>query len=284
LQTATQALRNAGQIEQGLPNDTEGHVDQLVATLLDAPIKYLQKLWATTTVSGEGLCKPLKDLQTAYPFNARSTREITLPEFNDFFQPGKGKLSQFIAAQKNNLSPQGNSFVRALGSTTPVGPNFLRTLNELYAIQLAVYPNNATDPHFEYSVTARLPDAGGFKSEKLAFDGQEWTITGSGGTRKFIWPGTTLQGATLSLNSGSDLEVARYPGLWAVAHFLSAPTYKWQPATNGYTIQGPLIGPTGQPMMSNGKIIEVRFDVDFKGVPLFQAGFLSGYSCPAMSK
>jgi hypothetical protein len=28
----------------------------------------------------------------------------------------------------------------------------------------------------------------------------------------------------------------------------------------------------------------VRFDVDLKGVPFFQEGFLSGYSCSAMSK
>jgi type VI secretion system protein ImpL len=282
LQTAAQALRSAGQIEQGLPNDTEGHVDKTVSALLDEPIKSLQKLWVTTTVGGEGLCKPLKDLETAFPFNAHSTREITLPEFNDFFQPGKGKLSQFIVTQKNNLSPQGTTFVRALGSTTPIGPNFLRTLNELYTIQLAMYPGNATDPHFEYLVTAHLPDAGGFKSEKLTFDGQEWLISGSGGTRKFIWPGATLQGATLSLNSGADLEVARYQGLWAVAHFLSA--YSWQASGSGYIIQGRLIGPTGQPFTSNGQPVEVRFDVDFKGVPLFQAGFLSGYSCPAMSK
>lgn len=282
LQTATQALRNAGQIEQGLPNDTEGHVDKTVSALLDEPIKSLQKLWATTTVGGEGLCKPLKDLQTAYPFNARSTREITLAEFNDYFQPVKGKFSQFLISQKANLSLQGTTYVRALGSTTPVGSNFLRTLNELYSIQLAVYPNNAADPRFEYSVTAHLPDAGGFKSEKVAFDGQEWTITGNGGTRKFIWPGTISQVATLTLNNGGDLEVAHYQGLWSVAHFLSA--YTWHASGSGYIIQGPLIGPTGQAIRSNDKPVEVRFDVDVKGVPFFQAGFLSGYSCPAMSK
>jgi hypothetical protein len=85
------------------------------------------------------------------------------------------------------------------------------------------------------------------------------------------------------LNSGGgDLEVARNQGVWAVSHFLSG--YKWQPSGTGYIIQGPLIGPTGQPIMSNGKPVEVRFDVDFKGVPFFQAGFLSGYSCSSMSK
>lgn len=281
-QTVSQAHLAAAQLAQGLPTDPEGRVDQTVGALLDEPIKGLQKIWIATGGSGEGLCKPLKDLQTAYPFNARSSRDITLAEFNDFFQPVKGKLSQFLAAQKNNLSLQGATYVRALGTQTPVGSNFLRTLNELYAIQLAVYPGNATDPRFEYSVTGHLPDAGGFKSEKLMFDGQEWIISGSGGTKKFIWPGTTLQGAALSLNSGTDLEVARYPGVWAVAHFLSA--YKWQPSGSGYIIQGPLIGPTGQPIMSNNKPVEVRFDIDFKGAPFFQAGFLSGYTCSAMSK
>ncbi len=282
-QTVSQAHLAAAQLAQGLPTDPDGHVDQTVGTLLDEPIKGLQRIWITAGGSGEGLCKPFNDIKTAYPFNARSSREITLAEFNDIFQPGKGKLSQFIAAQKNVLSPQGNTFIRALGSTTQVGPNFLRTLNELYAIQLAIYPNNATDPHFEYNVTGHLPDAGGFKSEKLAFDGQEWTITSSGGTRKFIWPGTIVQGATLNLNNGGgDLELQSATGLWAVAHFFGG--YNWQPSGNGFTIQGPLHGPTGQPIMSNGKPVEVRFDVEFKGVPLFQAGFLSGYTCSSMSK
>src|SRR5690348_4383787 len=283
LQTATQAHLAAAQIAQGLPNDTDGHVDNTVGDLLDEPIKALQKLWATQGGSGEGLCGPLKALQTAYPFNAHASREITLAEFNEFFQPGKGKLSQFLASQKNNLSLQGTTYVRALGTPTQVGHNFLRTLNELYAIQLAAYPNNAAEPHFDYSITARLPEAGGFKSEKLSFDGQEWTISGNGGTKRFVWPGAIVQGASLSLNSGGgDLEVARNQGVWAVSHFLSG--YKWQPSGNGYIIQGPLIGPTGQPIMSNGKPVEVRFDVDFKGVPFFQAGFLSGYSCSSMSK
>jgi serine/threonine protein kinase len=231
---------------------------------------------------GGGLCAAVRALETAYPFNAHSTREITLPEFNEFFQPTKGKLATFLAGQKSNLSLQGTTYVKALGSQTLVGGTFLRTLNELYAIQMAVYPGGATDPRFEYSVTAHLPAAGGFKSGNLTFDGQEWNISGSGGTRKFVWPGATVQGASLSLNSGTDLEVAHYQGLWAVARFLSA--YSWQASENSFIIQGPLIGPTGQSFTSNGKTVEVRFDVDFKGVPFFQGGFLSGYSCGPMNK
>ncbi|HKV24475.1 MAG TPA: ImcF-related family protein [Candidatus Acidoferrum sp.] len=281
LQTATQASLSAAQIAQGLPNDTEGHVDQTVGNLLEEPIKDLQRLWAGGGGgSAEGLCKSFRALQTAYPFNGRTSREISLPEFNAFFQPAKGQLSQYLAGQKSTLSLQGTTWVRSLDTTTPVGPRYLRFINALYAIQVAVYPNGASDPRFEYSVSARLPDAGGFKSEKLAFDGQEWTITGGGGTKRFTWPGAVVQGATLSLNSGGgDLELQRASGLWAVAHFFGG--YKWQPSGNGYIIQGPLHGPTGQPIMSNNKPVEVRFDVDLKGVPFFQEGYMDGLSCPA---
>ncbi len=283
LQTAGQAQRAAGQIEQGLPNDSEGHLDQTVALLLDQPIKYLQRLWAAGPPNPDALCKPLRGLQTAYPFNAHSSREITIPEFNAFFQPGSGTLSQFIAAQKSNLSLQGAAYIPSLGTQAKIGPNFLRTLNELYAMQQAVYPNNAASPRFEYTVTAHLPDAGGFTVEKLAFDGQELTIRANGATQKFVWPGPNAQGASLNLSTGGpDIEYQSEKGPWAVARFFAV--YKWQFSSGKYTIQGPLPGPGGQPARVNGKEIDLRFDVDFKGVPFFQAGFLSGYSCSAMSK
>jgi type VI secretion system protein ImpL len=278
-----QAQRNAGQIEQGLSNDPGGHVDQRVSALLDAPIKALQALWSGGGEPTGALCTSLKAIETAYPFNAHSTREITLSEFNAFFQPVKGTLSQFITSQKNNLSLQGTAFIPSLETQAKIGPNFLRTLNELYAIQQAVYPNNATDPRFEYSVTAHLPDAGGFTNEKLAFDGQELTIRANGATQKFIWPGPNAQGATLTLSTGGpDIEYQSEKGPWAVARFFAV--YKWQFSSGKYTIQGPLPGPGGQPARVNGKEIDLRFDVDFKGIPLLQAGFLSGYGCPAMSK
>ena len=283
-QAIQNAQRNAGQIELGLPNDPEGRIDQRVSFLLDAPIKSLQALWATSAgAGGGGLCSSLKTLQTAYPFNAHSIREITLPEFNAFFQPAKGTLSQFIVSQKSNLSLQGTSFIQALGSQVKIGPTFLRTLNALYAIQLAVYPNGGDNPRYEYSVTARLPDAGGFTTEKLDFDGQQLTIRSNGATQKFIWPGPNAQGAVLTLSTGGpDIQYQSEQGLWAVARFFAA--YRWQTSTAKYAIQGPLPGPGGQVAKVNGKEIDLRFDVDFKGIPLFQPGFLSGYSCSAMSK
>jgi type VI secretion system protein ImpL len=280
VEPAKQALNAATQIKQVLTPDSEGHVDDTVYALLQKPIIPLQE--TKPPPPPDLVCGPLKVLLTAYPFNAHSTRDITLDEFNLFFQPKTGVLWKAIDAHKNDLSLQGTQYVRALGSTATIGPNFLRTLNELYAIQIAVYPNGA-DPHFEYSVTAHLPEVGGFKSEKLSFDGQEKTITGSGGTQRFIWPGAVTKGAALSLTSGdSELQVATYQGLWAVSHFFAG--YNWQSSSTGYIIQGPLTGPTGQPIISNGRRVEVRFDVDFKGVPLFQAGFLSGYACSSMSK
>jgi type VI secretion system protein ImpL len=281
VEPAKQALNAATQIKQVLTPDSEGHVDDTVYALLQKPIIPLQEA-PKPGREPDPICGPFKALQSAYPFNVHSTRDITLDEFNLFFLPKTGVLSKAIDAHKNDLSLQGTNYVHALGSTTPIGPIFLRTLNVLYAIQLAVYPNGATNPRYEYSITAHLPDVGVFKTESLSFDGQTWVISGSGGTRKFVWPGNA-QGATLSMDSGGgDIGYQSANGLWAVAHFLQV--YKWQSSSNGYTIQGPLPGPGGQPATVGGKEVNLRFDVDFRGVPLFQAGFLSTYACSSMSK
>ena len=291
---ATQARISAKQTEQKLTNDTEAHLDVTVSDLLDAPIKSVDPLLATQSADdGGGVCKTFKALQAGYPFNAHSSRDITLEEFNGVFQPGAGTLSQFVAAHKNDLSPQGTQYVHALTSNVNIGPNFLRTLNQLYAIQLAVYPNGAKEPHFEYSISARIPEVGSWKSEKLSIDGQTWSVPEKGGTQRFVWPGAVTQGASLTLNPGNqDIEVAKYPSpgypaLWSVAHFFNAATYKWQqPSSNStvYIVQGPLIGLTGQPMQVGGQQVIVRFDVDLRGVPFFQAGYLSNFACPAMNR
>lgn len=291
---ATQARITAKQLEQSLTNDTEAHLDATVSELLDAPIKSLDPLLAAQSADdGGGVCKTFKALQAGYPFSAHSARDITLEEFNGVFQPGAGTLSQFIAAHKSDLSLQGTQYVHALTSNVNIGPIFLRALNALYAVQLAVYPNGAKEPHFEYTITARIPEVGSWKSEKLSIDGQTWSVPEKGGTQRFVWPGAVTQGASLTLNPGNqDIEVAKYPSpgfpaLWSVAHFFNAATYKWQqPSSNStvYIIQGPLIGLTGQPMQVNGQQVIVRFDVDLRGVPFFQAGYLSNFACPAMNK
>jgi type VI protein secretion system component VasK len=291
---ATQARISAKQTEQMLTNDTEAHLDVTVSELLDAPIKYLDPLLAAQGGDdGGGVCKTFKAVQVGYPFNERSSRDITLEEFNGVFQPGSGTLSQFIGAHKSDLSLQGTQYVHALTSNVNIGPIFLRTLNQLYAIQLAVYPGGAKEPHFEYTISARIPEVGNWKNEKLSIDGQTWSVPEKGGTQKFVWPGAVTQGVSLTLNPGNqDIEVAKYPGpgfpaLWSVAHFLNAATYKWQqPTANSavYIIQGPLHGLFDQPMQVNGQQVIVRFDVDLRGVPFFKAGYLSNFGCPAMNK
>jgi type VI protein secretion system component VasK len=147
-------------------------------------------------------------------------------------------------------------------------------------IQRQVYPNNSPVPRFEYTVFAHLPELGGYKSEKLLFDGQTLEVGETGKSAKFSWPATGTPGAVLSLSIGAgDIDQQTEQGTWAVARFFS--NYRWTAGENGYRIEGPLRGPTGQPQTVNGKVITIRFDVDFSGVPLFEAGYLSALSCPA---
>jgi len=83
----------------------------------------------------------------------------------------------------------------------------------------------------------------------------------------------------LNLSAGSvNLDAESEQGQWAVARFFAV--YKWVPMGGTYRIEGALLGPSRQPMTSNGKPVTVRFEVDFRGVPLFEVGYLSGFSCP----
>ena len=68
----------------------------------------------------------------------------------------------------------------------------------MYRVQQAFYTNNSMEPHFEYTVTAYRPEVAGFKSEKLNLDGQELTVTGNSGTKRFTWPSTSTRVATLA--------------------------------------------------------------------------------------
>ena len=278
----TQALGAADQVAVvGFTIDPAGHVDERTKDFLESPVKLLQKSWQKGPLSTAELCKAFAPLRAGFPFNAHATRDATLAEFNGFFQPATGMLSQFLAMAKGAVVLQGPVYVHAPGSPATVGANFLRFINSMNNIQQLVYPNNSPTPHFEYTVLAHLPELGGYKSEKLIFDGQALEVGESGQSGKFYWPGTSTPGAVLSLNSGgADINQQIEQGSWAVARFFSA--YKWSAEENGYRIEGPLRGPTGQPQtLSDGRIVTIRFDVDFKGVPLFQPGYLSGFSCPA---
>jgi type VI secretion system protein ImpL len=276
---ATQALVTADQIAQGFTIDPDGHMDATVRNLLESPIKALQRSLQISGGSTTEMCRTFNTLRSAYPFNSRSSREASLAEFNAFFAPNSGMFSQFLASQRNAVTLQGSTWIRTPSGTVPVGAGFLHFVNQMYAIQQAVYPNNATEPHYEYSVTAHLPAVGGYSHEKLIFDGQELSVSGSGSTKKFIWPGS-VQGAVLNLSAGSvNLDAQTAQGQWAVARFFSV--YRWTPMGNTYRIEGALLGPGGQPITASGKPVTVRFEVDFRGVPLFEAGYLSGFSCPA---
>ena len=276
---ATQALVTADQIAQGFTIDPEGHLDSTVRGLLEAPIKTLQHSLQATGGSTSEMCKAFNLLRGAYPFNAHATREATLADFNAFFAPNSGMFSQFVASQKNAISLQGATWIKSPSAPVPVGAGFLRFVNQMYTIQQAVYPNGATDPHYEYNVTAHLPDVGGYSKEKLVFDGQELEVTGKGGSKKFTWPGP-VQGAVLNLSAGSvNLDAQTAQGQWAVARFFSV--YKWNSSGGTSHIEGALLGPGGQPITSSGKPVTVKFEVDFRGAPLFETGYLSGFSCPA---
>jgi type VI protein secretion system component VasK len=103
---------------------------------------------------------------------------------------------------------------------------------------------------------------------------------GGGQPQQVVWPndgsGAYLYGA---IGGGNVLELVRYTGTWAAFRFFASASqvpdsgsglYEWRPTTSG------------QPLVVNGKVVIVRYNLDHgANPPILKSGYLATLSCPA---
>src|SRR5215469_16349209 len=201
-------------------------------------------------------CLALNSLSSKYPFKTDSTQEATLEEFDRFFRPGTGVLSQEIA----NGGSQGSS--RA---------NLLRLAQ---SIQRVLYPKASSVLQFQFTVTKTVP--AGMKSAQLNLDGI--MLKGEEGapkTQGFTWPGKAHEA---ELRFGDSKYYGPFDGPWAVFRLFG--NYNWSAGRGGSHLESPpLKSPQGATFKDT---LELKAE---GGVPLFRRGYLSQLRCtPSSSK
>jgi type VI protein secretion system component VasK len=190
-----------------------------------------------------------------YPFTAEASEDATFEEFEDFFRPGTGMLSQEIASGGAKGSSRAG----------------LLKLGE--SIQKSLYPPGATTPQFHFSVTATVPQ--GLKSGKLNLDGFELPLVESSPkTQIFEWPG---QKREAELQVGGSKYYGPFAGPWAVFRLLGS--YNWSATRGGYHLESPPLNPPG-----GGVPFKDSLDVRTEGVPLFRRGYLAQLRCAASAQ
>jgi type VI secretion system protein ImpL len=285
LASTTTAKANANQAALGFRGDTQGQVSSATRAIILAPIenseRLLQRLGPLDLNNqGKGLCSQISLLKRKYPFNPSSAEDASLQELAAVFHPQQGSLWALYAGNLQELLiEQGGHYAAKPGGSIQLNPAFVGFFNQAAAISRAFYPEGATEPRFVYTVTPQPIDT--LSRLQLRIDGQLLSSgEGGGKPQQVLWPndgsGSFLYGA---IGGGNVIEVVRYTGPWSVFRFFASasripPTgsgdYEWRPTTSG------------QPMVVNGKVVIVRYNLNHgANPPILKPGYLSTLSCPA---
>jgi len=284
LAATTTAKANANQVALNFRGDTEGQVSSATREIVLAPIenseRLLQRLGPLDLNNqGKGLCTQISQLKRKYPFNPSAAQDATLQELAAIFHPQQGSLWALYAGNlKDLLVEQGGRFVAKPGGSIQLNPAFVAFFNQAAGISRAFYPEGANEPRFVYTVTPQPIDT--LSRLQLRLDG-ELLSSGEGGGKpqQILWPndgsGAYLYGA---IGGGNVIEVVRYTGPWAVFRFFASASrvpdsgsgdYEWRPTTSG------------QPMVVNGKVVIVRYNLNHgSNPPILKSGYLTTLSCP----
>jgi type VI protein secretion system component VasK len=113
--------------------------------------------------SAEDLCHSLHGLRDKYPFNERAPQEASIQDLNAVFAPVTGSLAQFVHTLDVSrvYELKGREWVPNPAFPATFSQPFLGTLNSLQQFSDELYPDEATSPHFEYSLelngTGKMP-------------------------------------------------------------------------------------------------------------------------------
>lgn len=219
---AVSAHGAVSQAAQAFNIDPQGHVEQVVIALMQAPINSVEEAVrgqrpAQANGGGKGFCSGFSALMTKFPFASSSTVEATPADVAAVFQPGSGSLWQFYdATLKPLLIPQGTTYVPAPTAPIKLNPAFVHFFNQAAALSGTFYPAGSTSPSLSF--TAHILPSKGIQSVTLAVDAQR--LSGADISKQFTWSAQTAQQAQILANYGSGSLPLQFNGTWAIFHLI----------------------------------------------------------------
>jgi type VI secretion system protein ImpL len=262
------------QTAQAFDIDPQAHIEEIVRSLLLAPITSTEALAKPGPLSAGPLCASLAPLMTKFPFSPNATAEASTVEVAAVFQPGTGSLWQFYdSTLKPLLVQQGTSYAAALNAPQRVNPVFVQFFNKAASVSTLMYPTGATSPNLAF--TAHILPSRGIQSVTLVVDAQR--LAGSDVSKAITWSAQTAQQAQLiaTYETGS-LPLLQFNGPWALFHLID----------KGHVVQagnpGRLDYPlevSNTPIVVNGTPLVVHIELSGPGASLLMPGGLNGLHC-----
>jgi len=257
-------------------------VQTKVLNLLLDPITYLEALVRSVgpeqlNAAGAGFCAQMNKVWAKYPFKPDAKPEAEIADLNALFHKGDGALWMFYANTLQKMLPrQGSSYVAAPNSG--LTPAFVAFFNQAAAFSDLLYPGNAMDPAFSYTLKP-LPGEGIPIPFNLDIDGQKlaYSGTGSGMPQQIQWRGAAANQLTATVViDKAPRDWGNATGRWAIFHFL-ATADKSMPSDSGQTAEWVVKTTIGKANLGKaGDTVKLQVDS-----PIFSRDYFSRMRCVA---
>jgi type VI secretion system protein ImpL len=267
ISASTAAHTAASQTAQAFNLDPQGHVDQMVLTLLQEPINNAEEVVRgvgpqQANGGGANFCRAFSPVMAKFPFSPNATVDASPAEVAALLQPGSGSLWQFYdSTLKQLLVQQGSTYVANTSAPMHVSPEFVQFFNRAAGLSAALYPAPGANG---LNFTVHILPSSGIQNVTFSVDAQR--LNGIDVSRQFTWSLGSSQEAELSANS---LQLFQPTGPWALFHIMA----------QGHIEQS---GPEERlaiPLEANHKQIGlVRFDLSGPNANLLAPGAL-GIRC-----
>jgi type VI secretion system protein ImpL len=278
ISAAAAAHGDVSQTAQSFDIDEHGHVEQMVVSLLQAPITSVEESLRGAgqqqlNLAGRSFCEGFAALASKYPFSRSATVEATPDEVSSVLKPGTGFLWQFYdSTLKPYIVQEGNTWAVAPGATTRPTPEFLRFFDRAAALSAALFPSGAATPSLSF--TAHILPSKGIQSVTFSVDAQ--SLTGANVSKPFTWSPQNAQHAELIANYGTGSLPLQFTGTWSLFHLMDRGRVEQTggPAHLAYPLE---IANT--PVVVNGVPLTERLEISGAGANLLIPGSLNGLRC-----
>jgi len=284
--TATQPVISAavaahaavGQTSQSFNIDPQGHVEQIVISLLQAPITSVEDTVRgerpqQTNLAGIGFCSSVSALTAKYPFARGAKVEATAAEITSIFKPGSGALWTFYdASLKSLIVQQGATWVAAPNGPIKPTAAFLQFFNRMATLSTQLFPAGATVPTITFN--AHILRSKEIQSVTFTVDAQ--SLTGADVSRSFTWSAPSAQNAELIANYGSGSLPLQFSGIWALFHLADRGKLEQSgaPARLAYPLEI-----SNTPIVIHGTPLTEQIEFSGPGASLLVPGALNGLQC-----
>jgi type VI secretion system protein ImpL len=278
ISAATAAHGAVSQTAQSFDIDEHGHVEQMVVSLLQAPITSVEESLRGAgqqqlNLAGRSFCEGFSALAGKYPFSRTATIEASPDEINSVLKPGTGSLWQFYdSTLKPYIVQEGNTWAPVPGATVQPTPEFLQFFDRASALSAALFPSGAATPSLSF--TAHILPSKGIQSVTFTVDAQ--TLTGANVSKPFTWSPQNAQHAELIANYGTGSLPLQFTGTWSLFHLMDRGRVEQagDPARLAYPLE---IANT--PIVVDGVPLTERLEISGAGASLLVPGSLNNLRC-----